>query len=433
MSKIIAYENSYIELDNENTVIINDLIGISNEIKSELGLTKDPIRFMTKNTIYIGNIIGRLSLNTTTIKIYPKYVGNEDVDHARYSFETILNRAIKCCMSDLKSVIYFFRKGVYDDSASELFDVMSRYYVEVTLKALKKSKICLYEEHVDKIRNIKGRILSQKQLSDPVKDEKTWCRYKSLSSNNIYNQLLGWACKYLLEITKNIEIKRKLIALSREFPMETNLVSRKAISTLKVPRQFNEYKECIQLAQNLFLYNGNKSECLNGKNKVCGYAINMERTFQNIVEYYSRIAARKNTLYHRPQATISFAEDLVENSYGYNVMPDNLIFKNDKKIIFDAKYKIVSMSEGKKYKPSIDDFYQMVGSCIAHKCHEAVLIYPSVSGFSQGKWKLNNKVNGEYIKISSASIDVDAKEIDIINQISAIIRNSDFYKEVANE
>lgn len=67
--------------------------------------------------------------------------------------------------------------------------------------ALRGSKILQYEERIEKTSVIKGKILVGKQLSQPATDEKTWCKYKRMSDNNIYNQLLFWACRYLEDNT----------------------------------------------------------------------------------------------------------------------------------------------------------------------------------------------------------------------------------------
>ena len=68
-----------------------------------------------------------------------------------------------------------------------------------------------FEEKTERRSVIKGRVLMGKQLSQPVLDEKTWCKYNFMSDNNVYNQLLYWACKYLSASVHNFELKRKLL------------------------------------------------------------------------------------------------------------------------------------------------------------------------------------------------------------------------------
>lgn len=431
MNRMIVYENSYVEIDDDAKDLFRDLIDIGFQIKNELGLMHSPIQSISANKIYIGNIVGNLSLNTTNLVIYPKYLGGVAMGPTDVEIKRLYSRTLKCAGENLQYTVFFYRNNTINDQ-NDFFDTLAKYYLDITQQAIKKSKICLYEERIEKVTTIKGRILVQKQLAGPLTDAKTWCKFKRLSDNNIYNQLLGWCCRYLSGLTSNFDLKRKLLMLSREFPQQTDLLSVYSVRKVKGLRQFSEYDESLSLAKNLYLDSCGKKEKLEKGNRVCGYAINMERSFENIVCFYSRMAARICGCRHKPQATKQLAASSKGANYSYDVRPDDLISKGNSYLIMDAKYKALSMQDKNKKKPSRDDFYQMVSSCIAYDCYEAVLIYPETIDFPRLTWQTDKVVNGSNLIVRTESINLEDDDEGLINQLVEIVKQTAFYEEVTN-
>lgn len=431
MNRLVVYENSYVEIDDDAKDLFSDLIDIGFQIKNELGLMYSPIQSISAKKIYVGNIVGNITLNMTNLVIFPKYVGNKSTDPTDVDMKKIFSRTLKCAGDNLSSTIFFYRNNTINDQ-NDFFDTLAKYYLDITLQAVKKSKICLYEEKVEKVTTIKGRILVQKQLSGPVTDAKTWCKYRRLSDNNIFNQLLGWCCKYLAGLASNFDLKRKLLMLSREFPQQNDLLNVHDVKLLKGLRQFAEYDESLSLAKSLYLDNYGKKETLDKGNRVCGYAINMERSFENIVCYYSRMAAHNCGCRHKPQATKQLAASPIGEDFAYDVRPDDLITKGLNSLILDAKYKALSIKDKFKKKPSRDDFYQMISTCIAYGCHEAVLIYPETEDFPELTWRTDQLVNGYNIIVRAETINLGLDDDKLINRLSEIMKQTTFYEEVAN-
>ncbi len=431
MNKLVVYENSYVEIDEAAKDLFSDLIDIGFQIKNELGLMYSPIQSISAKKIYVGNIVGNITLNTTNLVIYPKYAVKVSAVPTEVEIKRLFARTLKCAGENLKSTVFFYRNNTISDQ-NDFFDTLAKYFLDITQQAVKKSKICLYEERVEKVSTIKGRILVQKQLSGPITDAKTWCKYRRLSDNNIYNQLLGWCCKYLSGLASNFDLKRKLLMLSREFPQQIDLLNVHDVKIMKMLRQFSEYDESLSLAKNLYLDSCGKKETLEKGNRICGYAINMERSFENIVCYYSRMAAQSCGCRHKPQASKQLAASPRGEDYSYDVRPDDLISKGSKYLIMDAKYKSISTQDKNKKKPSRDDFYQMISTCIAYECHEAVLIYPETDEFPQLTWKTDKLVNGTNIIVRAESIDLALEDDKLVGQLAEIVKNTSFYEEVAN-
>lgn len=432
MNRIIGFENSYVEIDDNSIDLFSDLNDIGFQIKTELGLRYSPIQFISARKFYIGNIVGNITLNKTNLVIYPKYVGNESKVPTELEMKKLFSRTLKCAGKNFQSTVFFYKNNIINEQ-NDFFDTLAKYYLDITRQAIKKSKICLYEEKIEKVTTIKGRILVQKQLSELNTDAKTWCKYRKLTDNNLYNQLLGWCCKYLSGITSNFEFKRNLLVLSREFPQQIDLLNVYEVKKIKGLRQFSEYDESLFLARNLYLDNCSKKEKMGKGNRVCGYAINMERSFENIIGFYSRMAAYTYGFMHKTQVTKRLATSIKGEDYSYDIRPDDLISKENRILIIDAKYKIVSTKDKYRKKPSRDDFYQMVSSCIAYNCHEAVLIYPQTVDFPQTSWCTDNAVNGFNIIVKAEAINLGFDDEKLIAQLTEIIKHTDFFEEVTNE
>ena len=432
MNRMIVYENSYVEIDNDAEELFRDLLNIGFQIKNELGLMYSPIQSISQNRVYVGNIVGNVSLNMTNLVIYPKYAGNGSTEPSEVDMKKLFSRTLKCAGENLQSTIFFYKNNTINEQ-NDFFDTLAKYYLDITLQAVKKSKICLYEERVEKVTTIKGRILVQKQLSQPVRDAKTWCKYRRLSDNNIYNQLLGWCCRFIAGLASSFDYKRRLLMLSREFSQQTDLLNVYDVKKLKLIRQFSEYDESLSLAKSLYLNECKKKEKLGKGNRICGYAINMERSFENIVGFYSRMAAYAQGLMHKTQATKQLAASSKGDDYAYDIRPDDLISKDNRTLIMDAKYKTISVQDKNKKKPSRDDFYQMISSCIAYDCHEAILIYPETADFPKITWSTDKMVNGFNIIVRAESINLDLDDDRLIDRLAEIVKNTEFYEEIVNE
>ncbi|NLK11770.1 MAG: hypothetical protein GX317_12640 [Staphylococcus equorum] len=435
MNRIIIIENMDYTLNPTENNYISTLLEMNNQIKTALGLRTHPIQLIGASKIKAVGIIGNISLDDVNLIILPKYKEVELDSNLRHKewIQKLFIRILKCSQENLFSTIYFSRTQVIDDEAI-FTDVIAEYYIRILSSALMKAHITTYEEQVEKITAIKGKILVQKQISHPVADSKMWCKYKKMSKNNIFNQLLGWACRYLYSATSSVTIKKRLRNISKEFPVSEELLTRKSVRDIKLPRNFAVYNDSIQLAKSLYLGNANLREKLSTKgNKINGYVVNMEKAFENIVRYYINRTSLELGLMHKGQARTLLAEHEYNTGLNYHVIPDDLILYKGQKLILDAKYKLISNSKGNQKKPHRDDIYQMISSCLAYNTWEAILIYPEYGQALKHDWNIIQAVNGKPIKITACSIDINISDLELIEVIKTIIKNTIFYSEVINE
>lgn len=422
-----AQENAYLDLDRGDLDVIPDLLEIGAQVQEKLGLMASPIQHIAGSKVYIGSIVGSLSLNNTRLIIRPK-VPNE-IDAPASVVKALYERTLKCSMGSLRSTVYFAKNTIVN--SDELFtDVLATLFISSLHSALRGSNIMMYTEKTEKCSTIKGKILMGKQLTQPVLDEKTWCRFHFMSENNIYNQLLYWACKDLSARVHNFNLKRQLLLLSKEFTSQSDLLTEYAVKNISLTRQFAEYIDALSIAQTLYLGSGSKKESGSPGQHICGYVINMERAFENIVCYFANSAALKLGLSHKGQASIRFAAANGNYDYDYDIRPDDLISDGKKHLVMDAKYKVLSSDRRFKRKPSRDDFYQMISSCIAYNSPEAILVYPLTAKFPQQTWNTLQAVNGHPIAVHSIGINIFGSNDEIADTIYHALQESYLYKEI---
>lgn len=423
-------ENEGKHITTEQMASLTDLLYISDEIRKGLGLRMIPMQ-VSGNIVKFNGIAANIRFNDTELIVKPKITDGDgkDVDAL---MRTLYLRILRTCKSNLNSVIYFTSMSTETITADTFVDCVAQYYLERLLFAVQKLPIVIYYQKEEKRSAIKGKILIQKEIQSPIRDGKTWCRYKMLSKDNQYNALLKWCCDYFSENVSSKSLCYKLKRASAVLEGNVDELTVGSVRSMRLPRNFDAYREPFSIAREIFLYNNQTTKLKADNKNICGYVINMESAFENIVCYYAEKYSLRNQLLHVAQADIVLASaDNRKKDMDFHIRPDDLLVKGNAKIVIDAKYKYISGSD----KPSRDDFYQMISSCIAHGTSEAILIYPSteVNDSYSESWTLINPINGKNFKVYAEKIDIYADDQEIIGQISNVVNKSKFLEVICEK
>lgn len=429
MKKIELYENENNRIP-EETVEENecllDLINASSRIKEELGLINQPLEICADKSVRVNSIIGNISINDTNIVIYPKLYANNKNNNNEL-LKTLYKRTLLCAEGKLNKTLFFTKETIVDEEKTFINTIASIFADELN-QATKKIDITKYETYENKLSNIKGKIDVKKEMQHPKTDEKIWCKYKKNTKNNTFNQLFSWACDFFLSCVTDTKIYKNIEQLKKIYYYDYNELNKKQIISLTLPKQFSFYKQSWTIAKNLFLGQNSKKAKV-GKNRINGYVINMEKSFENMVCYYSKQAAKELKLAHKSQSQSILAECSDNGTLSYSVIPDDVVYTSTSRMIIDAKYK--KMFDG--VKPNRDDFYQMIASCIAKKATEAILVYPEMHQKYQSSWKVLEKINNANIIIYAKTIDILTTESNLVKTFEEIIEQTLFYKGLQNE
>ena len=427
--EFVENENKYISAD--NVELLRDFLLISDEIRKGLGLRFPPMQ-ICGNEIRFNGIAANLKFNDIELIVKPKI--SDDIATGKTIDELmriLYLRILRTSKSNLNSVIYFTSMSAESVSNDSFIDCVAQYYLDRLNFAVRKLPIVTYYLEEQKRTAIKGKILIQRELMDPVRDGKTWCRYKTLSKENYYNALLKWCCMFFAENVGSKNLRIKLNRLAEELEGDVNGLNTQLVKRMRLPRNFDAYREPFSIAKELYLYNGQSVKLTSDKKHICGYVINMEKAFENIVSYYAERFALSKQFLHVPQAeTVLATSDSKNNDLTYHVKPDDLLSSGNYRLVMDAKYKYITGND----KPNREDFYQMISSCIAYDTYEAILIYPSVgcSDVYNESWTLKKTVNEKKMKIYASKLDIFSEDRVIVEQISNAV-NRTIFAEVTSE
>lgn len=419
-------ENQNLEMTDEQKSFLHELFAISTDIKQKLGMRNMPIQMIDDNTIRFDGIVANIKYGNVHLIVKPKISQTARMHHTDDELMRILYlRTIKTCKSDLRSVIYYTSMSADDEADNSFIDCASQYFLEKLEYARQRMPIVTYIKHEEKRSTIKGKILLQRELMSPKTDGKTWCKYKVLNENNKYNALLKWCCDYLAKNVETKSIKRRLLVASETFAEQSFVLSKSNVKLMKLPRNFDAYRECFLIAHNMFLYKNQDMSFQKSSRKPCGYVIKMEKAFENMVCFYAGRYASNVGILHRSQADKILAKTPDDKkNLEVHIKPDDLLIDGTRSLIVDAKYKRLEIWE----KPEREDFYQMIAHCLAYGTGEAVLIYPGLydSNYDMKTWVVTQSVNGHDLSIYSGKIDVFSEDSEIVNQIDNIVRETHF-------
>lgn len=428
MININLFENSEYPLDENLTKHKEEILYIGAIIKKKLGLRKNPFT-ISDDSLRVGFISGSVLLNNVHINIWPKiYLDKSSIDNN--DLKKIYYRVFETCGKNFNKTIYLSKYKSVNELDRSFIDAIAEQFVVELENATKRIKITNYETKIEQRSSIRGRVLIQKELRDPIIRPKTWCKYKELVEDNDSNRLLLWCCRFLIDLISESKLKQRLNKLILQFSgvNETKL-SVNNVRNLKVARQYQIYNRCIQIAKDLFFNNYNTQILNPHEGRVSGYVINMEKAFENIVSVYADLAAKKLGVMYKPQSE----KRLANSSTGgeYFVRPDGIVTSQQSTTIIDAKYKLQTVEGAiNKSKPIREDFYQMIATCIAYNTNEAILIYPEIYGSNKCEhcWELDNTINGDKLNIISKQIDMIAPKNLLENKILDILSESNCIK-----
>lgn len=433
-------ENESRHISGEQMDFLADLLQISEGIRKGLGLKSAPLEILGDKARFNG-ISANIRFHDTELIVRPKVAAITGEGGSIDSrMRTLYLRILKTCKSNLNSVIYFTGASAVASADNSFIDCIAQYYLDNLAFALGKLPILVYRQREEERSSLKGKILIQKELQSPVRNGKTWCRYKALDRDNQYNALLKWCCEYFEQNVGSRNLKCRLRQMAGTLAGDGDALSVAAVRPMRLPRNFDAYKEPFSIAKDFFLYNSQTARLRTDGRNICGYVINMATAFENIVCYYAERFSLKNQMLHVAQADAPLATaDNGNANMNYHIRPDDMLVKDGYKLVLDAKYKHMTGNE----KPSREDFYQMVSSCIAHGTDEAILMYPGVgiSDDYSGSWTVLNPfggVNGAgshgvNFKVYADKIDIFSDEQAIIGQISKAICRSRFGEAVCGK
>lgn len=383
---------------NAGDSLVEELETKSDELKRLLGLRIQPIQIYkraNKKKIKFSGVAGVISLKLIEIEVMPKFL-----------------KEASTWRESLFNMIYWSKSGrLFSQKSSHIVNAHFSFYDHVSLMffnamniALSSDRIHTYYSVEDNSRYLKGRMLISKQLQNIIAHPGIlYYECDSFDTDNEFNYLLNWCLKTLYQKTRNAQIKLKLRSL---FVLMSDVSRNYKIPVdTKLPPQYSDYQEAIDIANNLALGYSYVHTSKNGNG--IGYVVNTEVVYEKFVEkILQELKASTYTLKSEAQSSKLFAKGISANTSSYYTVPDNKVFKNNRpQLLVDAKYKNI-YSDEKKKKPVNSDIYQLFCSLITHDCDKGILISPceSEEPIAEHSWEVFD--NSKKYELFSITVDM---------------------------
>jgi len=286
--ELIVYENFTNKVAFNNQKELEELLELGEFIKSKLGINDNPFKYVGNGLLYVSGIVGSLKCGDTTISILPKY--RPQTISVELYLEKLLDRTVICSCENIDKTIFYNKKSS-TQSDDCIYDILGKLFYKSLADALRINLISTNVDMISKTDIIKGKVLVQKQIAEVVFDGKIWCKHKRITNDNLYNKLLCWAGDFLSLNVTDLILSRSLRALSNRLNVKYDTLAVNDVKKMILPRKYNEYKICFEIAKNLFLKRKNLEGFQLRGTEITGFAIVMHRAFEYIVGHYVGMVA----------------------------------------------------------------------------------------------------------------------------------------------
>ena len=369
----------------KNLIQLKEFETLSNEECSQRGLDektickidffnkkqRKQIIEVQKDSIKATSYVGIFSVGAKTLQILPKISKNSTEDYTVKNLLYMLSytRYIETTEAELSKLC--------ERKKADFFEIIIYLFARNLLELLKKNFRKNYKETDENLRFIKGRILFQENLkANLLRKNRVYCNFSDFSEDILLNQIFKYASWLLASVTRDPENYRILREI--DFMLSDICFKRIKLSdfeTLHLDRLNYCYKPLVDLAR-LFIANSTV-ELSYDKLETFSFMFDMNALFEQFIAGFiiknkgKLIPGASQVKYHdKSKYLVDYPQSL------FMLIPDLLISSNGKKLIIDAKYKILD-PEYWNFGISQSDLYQTVAYALKHNCSNVVLLYPA--------------------------------------------------------
>lgn len=329
------------------------------------------------NTVSPQQWIGVIWLNDISIEIMPKISDANNESNIMESLISMLN-----VVYDVKIQDKIIAK--LGSKESGIIEILITLFLKELDFQYNKG---IYKEYIKIEKNLysmKGKIDFNKNINKNLfSPHRFYCKYSSLSENNMINQIIKSTLIYIDKLTKNRfnkgVIKKLIYSLeSVDYYKDIN----KDIKNIKFNRQSERFREIINYCK--MFWDGFGASITTGKNEVESFLIDMNDLFEKyIYKTLKTIYGNKNIKYQENNNFL-LIDALNNKSKKINLKPDIILERENSRTIIDTKWKIVD----KFINPN--DAYQMNAYIDnIYNSNEVILLFP--------KCKNNDRIVRDFI------------------------------------
>ena len=345
--------------------------------------------------IKAGKYIGAIKYGNQTIQILPKTLESGIKIHSEAEILEISNKNLLWWLSRCSKINFPKTFSAWNTQSFDFLDILIHLFSTLTKDDLIFNKHQSYVEKEESIGTLRGRI----DFSSYATNYHTGnahilpCVYDSLEIDNLYNQIIKFTSKLLLQHTENDEIKKILQEVTWILDDVEDVFLTVMDCEKVVVSPLNENMKIILDYCKMFL-GGMSIKTDDDELEVFTFLIPAEKLFEDFIfgfikdefEFESDIKAIQSQGDQNGQQkplAIEKNEEGEEVSKSFRLKPDIYISKHSGDIILDSKYKVIYTKEEakeedrKKNGVSIADVYQMLAYTVKLNVQTCHLLYPA--------------------------------------------------------
>lgn len=375
-------------------------------------LKKQPFLEFDGNKIRARNYIGFIQFEDYRINIFPKIFNNENSitnEDRKYYLEKIFY-----WLSYSKKVKFPFNEISLDlNDTEDFFEVFIYLFANYTEKILSEKPYSRYEEVIEETSFLKGSLSMPEYIKENLVTG-NWhhfhCRYEPFVYNNLFNKIVKYVSKLLINTTNNtdnIEKLQNILFILDE--VEDQICTYEDCLKVNFNRLYEDLDLILTMSK-MFLSNQVINTESSDKTNFC-FLIPMEKLFEEFIfNFIQSNLPEKKAKYQSRELYLT--EDNV-----FQLKPD--IFIDKDRLIIDTKYKIRDYKD-KKAGISQSDMYQMVSYSIRKGYENILLIYPQSKirkEIDEVTFKIKDSFSDKIINIKAVNIDITESEDKIKSNI----------------
>ena len=372
----------------EKSISKDDALALQTILMNELPVFKWGYR-----KIYAQQWVGTVSLKNLNIEILPKLSNYIDSNDLR----AVLTRML-LISHQVPSTKKIF--GNIQTQKNSLIEIIISTFLTELEKYINDGVLNTYTKCNNNIKNIKGKILFNKQFSRNVlKIDRFWCSYSKFISNNHINQFLKLCLIEMLKATTDSFNKKRIKIFLLFFDSVEDVSKEKIISKKIVFTLINKRAEPSYCLGQLFIKNI-FSSLSSGRTNMNIMLFDMNKLFEIFIYKSMKIIFKRNISYQKA-GSYAISRDSDGKKF-ISLRPDITIKRDDNNFdIVDTKWKIPeSFSKG-------SDVYQMNAySTSLSSVNSIYLLYPFVQTKSSiGNYHfVDNNGNNRPLKIRAVDL-----------------------------
>lgn len=336
------------------------------------------------NEITGRNYVGTIQFEGERINIFPK-VFRKKSEQSTEEINNYLQHVLEWLSYCYKIRFPFSEVDVSEQRFDDYLEAFIYIFSHYTDKVLSQQHFQTYEEVTEEMSFIKGSLAVQEYITRSLikgRDHRMQCTYEPFQYNNLFNQIVKHTARLLNSVSNHSVNKSKLqsiIFLLED--VEDRVCTADDCRKVKLNRLFEEL-EIILTMSKMFLGNQTISNTDFGRSNFC-FLLPMEYVFENFLFGFleEKFAGRFKELTYQKN-NLSLASVSVNGEPPANIfkMQHDIFmqFRNLKKSILDAKYKLINLNEPSDLKYGVlqADIYQVLSYAFKRGVSDVALVYP---------------------------------------------------------